>query len=145
MDNGELTNSDYLNDTSSKTYGDGGIIPDVFIPIDTSINSLSFNELLYTSTLRDFCFDYFESYPMNPYHDIYDFNKEFNVDQLMVRELLQKTEIIHFEDMSDDEISELKWRIKGEIASYYFNENSKYLIYSFEDIDISTAVNFLSK
>lgn len=145
MDNGELTDSEYLDDTSSKTYGDGGIIPDVFIPIDTSMNSLAFNELLYTSSLRDFCFDYFESHPTTPYNDIYDFNKGFLVDNNMVRELLQKTEIIPFDNMSVDETRELKWRIKGEIASYYFNENSKYLIYSFEDIDVSTAVSFLSK
>ena len=95
--------------------------------------------------MRDFCFDYFESHPTTTYKDINDFNKEFNVDNSMVSELLQKTEIIRFENMSVDETSELKWRIKGEIASYYFNENSKYLIYSFEDIDISTAVKFLSK
>ena len=41
------------------------------------------------------------------------------------------------ENLSPNEIQELQWRIKGEIASYYYDENSKYLIYSFEDLDIS--------
>ena len=145
MDNGELTNGNNLNDNSSKQYGLGGIIPDLFIPIDTSTNTLAFNELLYTATLRDFCFDYYECNTVKPYNNIESFNKEFIVSTAMVKKLLSKTDIIKLENLSDNEMNELKWRIKGEISTYYFDENSKYLIYSFEDLDISTALKELSK
>ncbi len=144
MDNGELTNADYLLDSSSKKYGIGGIIPDIFIPVDTSTNTFAFNELLYTTTVRDFCFDYFESHPITSFNNVKSFNDSFVVDTRMVKELLLKTDIIKMENLSPNEIQELQWRIKGEIASYYYDENSKYLIYSFEDLDISSAVRYLS-
>jgi carboxyl-terminal processing protease len=145
MDNGELTSSEDIKDTSSKKYGAGGIIPNIFIPIDTSMNSFSFNELLYTATVRDFCFDFYESHPSTSYSKIENFNTNFTVSSDMIKELLLRTDIIKIGNLSTNELRELKWRVKGEIASYYFNDNSKYLIYSSEDIDISTAIKYLSK
>ena len=148
MDNGELTTNVFLKDsTKNKQYGEGGIIPDIFIPIDTSTSTISFNEFLYTPTLRDFCFDYYEKNQEKDYSvfdNITNYNKNFFVNDKMVQSLLLNTETIKMENLSKGEIEELKWRIKGEIASYYFNDNSKYLIYSFEDLDISTAIKHIS-
>lgn len=41
-------------------YGGGGIMPDYFVPLDTTLTSKYFNELSYANILREFAFNYAE-------------------------------------------------------------------------------------
>lgn len=41
-------------------YGGGGIMPDYFVPLDTTLTSKYFNELSYANVLREFAFNYAE-------------------------------------------------------------------------------------
>jgi carboxyl-terminal processing protease len=41
-------------------YGGGGIMPDYFVPLDTTLISKYFNELSYANILREFAFNYAE-------------------------------------------------------------------------------------
>jgi carboxyl-terminal processing protease len=41
-------------------YGGGGIMPDYFVPLDTTLTSKYFNGLSYANVLREFAFNYAE-------------------------------------------------------------------------------------
>ena len=66
-ENGELQELDsvifenaekFITPEGRTVYGGGGIMPDLFIPIDTSGSSLYLSALAYSAAYRDFCFDY---------------------------------------------------------------------------------------
>lgn len=66
-ESGELLNKDSIHFADSlkfKTpkgkvvYGGGGIMPDVFVPLDTMGRSKYLNEIYYNGIITDFCFEY---------------------------------------------------------------------------------------
>jgi carboxyl-terminal processing protease len=66
---GELFNSDsiHFNDSlkfqtanGRTVYGGGGIMPDYFVPLDTTDSSLALNAFYNTNTIQEFAFDYAE-------------------------------------------------------------------------------------
>jgi carboxyl-terminal processing protease len=69
-------------------YGGGGIVPDIFVPLDTSENSALFNDLISKSILRQASFNY-ASRPrgsgLKGFKDLQDFNARFMIpDELMI-------------------------------------------------------------
>ena len=60
IESGELTNNDSMLDQRKFK---GGIIPDVYSPIDTVNNNALVNKIIYSRKWREFCFSYYEKYP----------------------------------------------------------------------------------
>lgn len=52
----------FTTDRGRKVYGSGGIIPDVFVPIDTTQGSGYLNQLLYSGVVYDFAFKYTDAH-----------------------------------------------------------------------------------
>lgn len=48
----------YTTPGGKTVYGGGGIMPDIFVPIDTANNSGYLRRLQYSNTFSDFAFDY---------------------------------------------------------------------------------------
>jgi carboxyl-terminal processing protease len=48
----------YVTQNGRTVYGGGGIMPDYFVPLDTSVYSLYLNELLKSMTVFEYTFDY---------------------------------------------------------------------------------------
>lgn len=65
--NGELLNADsikldktkkYTTPNGKIVYGGGGIMPDVFVPIDTTKTNVFLNKVFYTGTINTFAFEF---------------------------------------------------------------------------------------
>jgi carboxyl-terminal processing protease len=99
-ENGELYNVDSMKIDRSKkfktpggktVYGGGGIVPDVFVPVDTSKYSHIVNRLYYTGTVNAFAFEYTDkkrSALLAKYKTAEEFNTQFKVDGAVINELL---------------------------------------------------------
>ena len=61
IESGELTQIDSLKNNKFR----GGILPNIYSPIDTSKYNDQVNEIIYTRKWRDFCFNYYEKYPIS--------------------------------------------------------------------------------
>ncbi len=63
-------------------YGKGGIMPDIFVPIDTSYRNNYTTEVLSAGLLNQFCYTYVDAHRMalKKYADVIAFNKNFNDD-----------------------------------------------------------------
>jgi len=48
----------YLTANGRKVYGGGGIMPDYFVPLDTTLSSAYFNRLFNANVLREYAFQY---------------------------------------------------------------------------------------
>jgi len=71
-------------------YGGGGVIPDVFIPMDTSSNYKYYNQLIRKNVVNQFVLDYVDSHRkelLKEYPDFAAFKKNFNVTESMLDEL----------------------------------------------------------
>lgn len=103
-DNGELFSLDsvhlddqveYLTDNKRKVYGGGGILPDLFVPLDTSENSDFLIELLRTGVFYQFVNEYVDANRKDlnsKYPDYETFYANFKVDDAILKEFFALAE-----------------------------------------------------
>lgn len=93
-ENGELVNIDStkLNDSVKYrtvsgriVYGGGGIIPDIFVPYDTTGRTKYLTELLIQGIINDFAFDYADRHrkELKKYSNTKAFNNAFDISALL--------------------------------------------------------------
>jgi carboxyl-terminal processing protease len=81
----------YRTDMGRVVYGGGGIMPDVFVPIDTSLNSLFYRQLNYMGIFYQFGFQYVDqhrSWLRREYKNGRSYLKEFVVDEKLWEEFI---------------------------------------------------------
>ncbi|MBK7310478.1 MAG: S41 family peptidase [Sphingobacteriaceae bacterium] len=97
-ENGELYNLDsikldktkkYITPGGKVVYGGGGIVPDVFVPVDTAKYSTIVNRMYYTGTINSFAFEYTDkkrSILLSKFKTANDFNMQFKVGTEVLQE-----------------------------------------------------------
>ncbi|MFM9028053.1 MAG: S41 family peptidase [Bacteroidota bacterium] len=101
LKNGELFYADSIKFNDSTDYytgngrivrGGGGIMPDLFVPLDTSNNSIFYSDLLRKGVFNDFSLTYVDNNRASlkaKYADASAFNKGFILDESLFQEFLQ--------------------------------------------------------
>ncbi len=99
FEHGELYNADSIKLDKSKqyhtpggktVYGGGGIVPDVFVSLDTTKFSPSVNRLYYSGILNTFAFEYTDSHRaelVSKYKNAAEFISKFKVEEKEIRAL----------------------------------------------------------
>jgi len=115
IESGELTQIDSLKNNKFR----GGILPNIYSPIDTSRYNDQVNEIIYTRKWRDFCFNYYEKYPISNFENVKEFYHNFKVQNNEVKKYLKKInkDIAVF---NNNTINDLEWSLKIELSSYYY-------------------------
>lgn len=98
-DHGEFFHADsiHFNDTlkyatasGRSVYGGGGIMPDYFVPLDTTLNSHYLNELYTSTSIQEFTFGYAEAHKEELVSKGFQhFLKSFQVTDQMLAELVK--------------------------------------------------------
>ncbi|MCF6223731.1 MAG: S41 family peptidase [Flavobacteriaceae bacterium] len=137
-DDGELMNADSikvidsLKFTTPKgkiVYGGGGIIPDVFVAVDTTIY---FNNIHYRK-LNNFVFDYADKNRNKlKYWVLDDYVKSFDNDNEIFNTYI-KSLPSDFQELNDYESSNLKKYLKALFAQQIFDINAYYQIINKQD------------
>lgn len=75
-------------------YGGGGIMPDIFVPIDTSFNSPYIDELSSVDAIRQFAYDYVDNNrgDLKKFSDVTTFRKSFFISENTFNELISYAE-----------------------------------------------------
>ena len=155
---GEFFSSDsvYVNDSlrfetlkqHRVVYGGGGIIPDEFVPIDTTLVSRQFTKLIVAGIVQDACVRYWYNYRKKLQHDYPSFEsfaKNFETPQSLVDDILKRGEAkdIKPRDNRDSQNCRLRLQqyIRLQLASDLFdtregiiigNENNQPLLRTLE-------------
>lgn len=80
----------YTTPNGRTVYGGGGIMPDYFVPLDTSLNSHYLNELYTSTSIQEYTFDYAEQHKEELEKKGYaDYLKNFTVTDKMISELIK--------------------------------------------------------
>lgn len=125
-------------------YGGGGIMPDVFVPIDTSEGSLYYTTLVYSTIFRDFCFDYVDKHRSElNFTDVDEYNHSFEVSDEILSDFVEFAEK---KGVDKDEkglalsAMKIKTDLKAEIAGYLWGEQERFVVRMKDDNDIKTAL-----
>lgn len=146
---GELTSADSVHFPDSlkfKTpggrtvYGGGGIMPDVFVPLDSIYFSGLLSEIAYSGLIRDYCFNYIDAHRKDilKFKDQDDFISKFQVNDDMINSLVKMAE--------EDEIKvnktilkkispQLKSRIKAQMARNIYDDDAMFRVLLENDQD----------
>lgn len=158
-ENGEMINSDstIFNDSLKYTtaggrivYGGGGIMPDVFVPIDTNSNFRFYNMLQASGIINDFVFQYYDSNRkklLKNYPSDDDFIKNFKVDKSMMLSLVSaaKKENMGWPAKLSPVIeAEIVTFIKARLAADLYDNSALYKVLNSSNKIYLKALDFLS-
>ena len=148
----ELTDSTkyYTKKDHRLVYGGGGIIPDVFVPIDTGINYSYFNRLLAKGVINEYVLNYVDKNRESlkkKYPKFEMFQKNFQVTGDMIYEIVKSGEkqgVKKDENLFTPIVPEIKLFVKSLIARDLWNMNELYRISNEENKILKAAVKALN-
>lgn len=113
-------------------YGGGGIMPDYFVPLDTSINVKYLNQLANQNIIREYALKYYgENKTKLDIVDYEVFKETFEVNQSMLQEVIEmgkKANVEFDEELYQSSKEDLKLRIKALIARHVWGYYALYPI-----------------
>lgn len=113
-------------------YGGGGIIPDVFVPVDTAINYLYFNRLIAKNVIGEYLANYIDKNReqlKKTYPDFEKFSKNFQVTDAMINDIVkagEKAGIPKDEKLLKPVLPSMKLQLKSLIARDLWDMNEMY-------------------
>jgi carboxyl-terminal processing protease len=141
--NGELYSADSMQVNDSllfetlrgrTVYGGGGIMPDVFVSLDSTDNSAYLNKLFYTNTIREYALKYFEENKVQlEKYEYLQFKNDFKVNKAMLDELIQLGEAngaSFNEEQYMKSLPFIQTFIKAQIARGVWNNEGFFPIYN---------------
>lgn len=156
MTNGEMFSADSIHfddELKHKTllngrnvYGGGGIMPDIFVPLDTShhysyLNKLRRKNVTYNYVL-DFVDDNRETLKAD-YPDFESFNTNFDISDDVIAEIVERGEkegVEKNEESLEFAKENLKRELKAYIARDMYSRNDMYKVLNSDDDAIITAL-----
>ncbi len=130
----------YFTKIKNRTvYGGGGITPDVFVPMDTSINYSYFNHLIRKNIIGEYVVGYIDENRdaiKKKYTDFSKFKKEFQVTDAMIANIVKlgvKAGVKEDEKALEDVLPSMRNQIKGLIARDVWDMNEMYQILNMEN------------
>ncbi len=138
--------------THRTVYGGGGIMPDFFVPLDTTENSKYFGELVQGGHLNNFSFKFVNEQRANlkeKYPTFESFKTNFQCDQAFMDAFFQYVqkedpELIFNEKEYKTSEHLIKLRLKSSIASDMWGTNEMFQIYNESNEILQRAIQILN-
>ncbi len=159
MSNGEMFSADSIHfddDLKHKTlvngrnvYGGGGIMPDIFVPLDTSHHYSYLNKLRRKNVTYNFVLDFVDQNRESihqKYSDFEAFNENFKITDSVVAEVVERgvKEGVEKDEESLEFVKEsLRKELKAYIARDLFSRNDMFKVLNDDDDVISKALEVL--
>ena len=159
MTNGEMFSADSIHfddELRHKTllngrnvYGGGGIMPDIFVPLDTSHHYSYLNKLRRKNVTYNYVLDFVDSNRetlKEDYPDFESFNKNFDITENVIAEIVERGEkegVEKNEESLEFAKENLKRELKAYIARDMYSRNDMYKVLNDDDEAITTALKVL--
>lgn len=158
-ENGELLNEDSIKMDKTKqyktpegkiVYGGGGIMPDVFVPIDTAKTNSFLNKVFYAGAINTFAFEYADKNrnQIKVYKTANNYINQFEISNAILDEFYEYCfkQNLSLENPSKSKTNEaLKPYLKAFIGRDVFDKDAYYPIINQKDKSIIKAIEVLSK
>lgn len=137
----------YFTPAHRVVYGGGGIMPDVFIPIDTTFNSKYYTDLWRKGLFNDFVMSYMENNRKilkTTYPDIAGFVKNFKVEGEFFDEFVAyaaSKEVPADEEGLAKSGNDIRYILKGMVARNLFDVSAYFEVISPIDNELNHAID----
>lgn len=137
----------YYTKKGDVVFGGGGVIPDIFVPIDTSF--LSEDYINARQYLPDFVFRYLEKHDRElSYDNVNDFIDNYTVSDEVYNAYLNhlNQSIENFDPAKIEAFKgELQQHLKARIARKLFNNDAFYAVFNQEDPMVKEALQYIQQ
>jgi carboxyl-terminal processing protease len=136
--------------TKRDVFGGGGIMPDVFVSLDTSYNTSYFSRLFAKNVLNTFTLEYFDKNRdnlMKQYKNFEDFRSGFQIGAEMFKSLIDKGEadgVKYNEEQFNRSKDEIALVLKALIATNIWQTSEYFQIINQNDKVIAEALKLIS-
>lgn len=144
--NGEMINPDSIHQNKDKTYktnsgrtvyGGGGIMPDVFVPLDTSVYTRSVTKLYLDGRFNNFVYQYYiHNQPLfQPYKSPADFAARYKNTEDAWQQLVAyaQKDSINLQKVPQSDRKNIEERIKAYLARLKWRTQGFYEVYNSHD------------
>lgn len=139
----------YVTPKGKVVYGGGGIMPDIFIPMDTSGNSFYYRKLFYANAFNEYAYYFARFHDLDKYGSVQKFNSEFKVVEPLLQSFYEYAEknlkIVFNKEQAEVSKELIASNLKAEIARQGWLELGAYYIYNQRDKEIKRAIEELNK
>ena len=132
-------------------YGGGGIMPDVFVPLDTTENSKYYRDLMAKGIINQFAVDYVDKNRAKikeGYKDVHEFDRQFSLTDADMKNFIamgEKDSVKYNEKDYKTSESLLKTVLKGLIARDVFADPGAYtIIINHRNKDVQEALRVIN-
>src|SRR5690606_29195952 len=154
-ENGELLEADsihfpdslkYFTKKGKVVYGGGGIMPDIFIPLDTIGGTDYLYQLRYNGIIQEFSLNYIDSrrkQMLESYHDAVQFKKKFKVSNQLFNNFIKfATESGIERDLGQIKKSKslIEQGLKADMSRHLYGNFGFYVIVNENDNTINRAI-----
>ena len=122
-----------------KVYGDGGISPDILVPMDTTKNYSYWNQLVRAGVINEYVNNYLDnnrSSLLSRYQNFETYNRSFQVSSEMIANLTalgEKRDIKYDSGTPDASMKDIRVHIKALIAQKLWGMNEYFRVVNDED------------
>lgn len=140
----------YFTPSKRVVYGGGGIMPDIFIPMDTTSSSKYYNDLWRKGVFNDFTMDYLEKNRKSlktDYPDLLTYRSNFNVDESLMQQFVEYAGtkgVAADEEGLERSGEEIRYIVMGLIARNLFDVSAYFEIISPVDNELMKAVEVMN-
>src|SRR5690554_2629475 len=127
--------------------GCGGIMPDIFVPLDTAGSSMYYRRLQYANIFNEFSYHYVRFNNLNTYQTVQEFDRGFKVTDKILNDFKtfasNKHDIIFNEKEYLISLDRIRTNIKAEVACQKWLELGAYYIFNQTDKEINVVIKEL--
>jgi carboxyl-terminal processing protease len=140
----------YFTQNKRVVYGGGGIMPDYFIPLDTSFVSGYYTDVLRKGLINDFVLQYIDNHRkdlMKSYPDVKSYKKGFTDDQKLLDEFVAFAASKEVPRNDKDLLAsglQIKTVLKALIARNLYNLNAYYEVMGSYDDELLKAIEVMN-
>ena len=156
LEHGELYHADSIKTDKSKqyktpggkiVYGGGGIVPDIFVSLDTSKYNKTVNHLYYNGALNSFAFEYADQQrkSLMQQYRANDFVEKFTVSNEVIAALKNYLHVKKINQVIRGDETGLKTLLKALIGRNLYDKDAYYPILNQNDDAVLKAVGVLEK
>ena len=148
-DSNKVSNGKYFKTVCADTvYGGGGIMPNIFVPFDTSSYQRSVSRLLADGGFNIFVYNYYLQHRtrVDQYKNATDYAVNFNNGEVMWNELVRfaAKDSINLSGVGERERESLRLRLKALLARYRWRNNGLYQVLNTGDVMVNKALEIIA-
>ena len=138
----------YVTPGGRTVYGGGGIMPDVYVPLENDSSRYFFNKMANAGILFQYAFDYSDTHrnEIMKYEDVKTFEKNFVFTDAMFKELMKRTDEKKIKGTDADKLKARELAeplFKAYVARNVFGDEAFYPIYEPMDEILKKAIEVL--